>query len=102
MELVFAALPFLAFLACPLMMVSCLFSMRKMGCATPPLSTTQQEPKRAAERMAALQQQLTAIQAELTTLQNDKVQAPGAALRGAENQMIDAARRTAHATRRPA
>lgn len=76
MELVWSVLPFVALLACPLMMVFCLTGMRKMGCAAPPATQAQAESQLPAARVVALQQQLRAIQDELTALQAVQPQAP--------------------------
>lgn len=76
MDLVLTVLPFLA---CPLMMVFCLFGMRKMGGGAPPASETRLASQLPEERVAALQQQLLAIQAELTTLQPAPVPLPALA-----------------------
>ena len=64
MESALTALPFLAFLACPLMMLFCLVGMRKMGCSTP--RTTAGQTREAG--IIALQDQLTAVQSELAAL----------------------------------
>ena len=75
MDTIVAALPLVAFLACPLMMGFCLFGMRKMGCSaqSTDIPADAQLPE---ERVAALQQQLHAVQAELHSLQNTAPQAP--------------------------
>lgn len=76
MEMVLAVLPVLAFLACPIMMAFCFFGMRKMGGDTSPLTGAQAVAQLPEERVAALQQQLHTIQAELTSLQSSDVQPP--------------------------
>ena len=68
MDVLWAALPFLFILACPLMMVVCMFGMRKKGSDAPAVGT-QVESQLPEARVAALQQQLQVIQAELTALQ---------------------------------
>ena len=69
MEVVLLMLPFIALLACPLMMVGCVFAMRKMGGATSPVSAAQGAAQPVPARVAVLQGQLLAIQAALVTLE---------------------------------
>ncbi len=76
MELVLLALPFLAFLACPLMMLFCVVGMRKMGCSTSRTGDAQTPLATRPEQVAALQRQLQTIQAELTALQAREALAP--------------------------
>ena len=87
MDLLVAALPFLVLLACPLMMVFCVFGMRRMGGATPRANEAAgaTSPE---ERIADLHLQVRAIQAELAALEavdrnpdgeNDRVVAAEAA-----------------------
>lgn len=64
MEFALTALPLLAFLACPLMMLFCVIGMRKMACSTP--RTTAGQTGEA--DITALQNQLTAVQSELAAL----------------------------------
>ncbi len=77
MELVLIALPFVAFLACPLMMLFCVVGMRKMGGSSPRTGDSQvasvSRPEQVAsvsppEQVAALQRQLQAIQGQLAAL----------------------------------
>ncbi len=105
MELVLLALPFLAFLACPLMMLFCIVGMRKMGCSTSRTRDTQTPLVTRPDQVAALQWQLQTIQAELAALQPRetpvslpaavRLEAPG---RGAS---VGVEAKMAHATRRP-
>jgi hypothetical protein len=67
MELLWVALPFLVFLACPLMMVFCFLGMRKMGCSTPQAKQTQAVTGTPEEQVAALKLQLAAVEADLAT-----------------------------------
>lgn len=67
MELILAVLPSLAYLICPLMMVLCLFGMRKTGCASPRLEH-QAASQLPTEREPPLQQ-LQTIRADLASLQ---------------------------------
>ena len=97
MELFMSVLPFVALLACPLMMVFCVFGMRKMGCAAP--ATTSQAP---AERVAALQQQLGAIQTELAALQATETRAAQAATGQDEQGAIATPSGAIHVTRQTA
>lgn len=102
MELVWAVLPFVAFLACPLMIVFCVFGMRKMGCAAPPATEAQVASQLPVERVAALRQQLRAIEAELATLPLAEAQASQADATGSGNRLDDIVAGTAHAVRRSA
>lgn len=97
MELVLAALPFLAFLACPLMMLFCVVGMRRMGCGASQESPAPAPTGTRGERVDALQQQLRAVQAELSALQ--QVEA-GAAAR--DDRPASIPHGAAHAARRPA
>lgn len=67
MELLWLALPFLVFLACPLMMVFCFLGMRKMGCSSPQASQAQALAGTPEEQVAALRLQLAAVEADLAT-----------------------------------
>ena len=72
MDAIWIALPFLALLACPLMMLFCVVGMRRRGrgaeaSATPAFGTTD-------ERLARLQHQLLAAQAELEELRTGAAQ----------------------------
>ncbi len=67
MELLWVALPFLLFLACPLMMVFCVLGMRKMGCSTPQANQAQAVAGTAEEQVATLRLQLAAVEADLAT-----------------------------------
>jgi hypothetical protein len=102
MEIVLSVLPFLVFLACPIMMAFCFFRMRRKGGDSPP--STEAEPgfQLSEERIAALQQQLHAIQAEPTTLQGLEAQAPPVPAGGMRNQLVDVIPGAARATRSPA
>ena len=60
-------LPYLAFLACPLMMVFCVVGMRKMGCSTdarPVDAAADARQRSGPEQVAALQAQLARLQSE--------------------------------------
>ena len=72
MEFALAALPFLLFLACPLMMVVCVAGMRRAGCSTSSAAAedTSVQPREA--RVAALEGQLAMIQTELQVLRMTK------------------------------
>ncbi len=102
MELIWAVLPFVAFLACPLMMVFCVVGMRKAGCSAPQANEAQASSQLSEERVAALQQQLRTIQAELATLQPTEAPAPQSATAGRDDRLIDVVSGAAHAARRPA
>lgn len=67
MELLWVALPFLVFLACPLMMVFCFLGMRKMGCRTRSANQAQAMAGTPEEQVAALRLQLAAVEADLAT-----------------------------------
>lgn len=73
MEFALTALPLLAFLACPLMMLFCVIGMRKMACSTPRTAAGQTGEA----DITALQSQLTAVQSELAALREAEAQ-PGA------------------------
>lgn len=71
MESLIGILPVLAFLACPLMMVFCFWSMRRMGCETDtapaivePAAATVVQDLPLAERVTALQNRLDQLQTE--------------------------------------
>jgi hypothetical protein len=69
MEKVSVLVPMLVFLACPLMMVFCLFGMSRLG-GGPARGAEPHEPVRnPEERVFVLQRQLQAIQDELAVLQ---------------------------------
>ena len=68
MELVWSVLPFVAFLACPLMMVLCMMGMRKAGCASPQAGSREVVSTAHPQQVEALQHRLQAIQAELASL----------------------------------
>jgi len=68
MELVWTVLPFLAFLACPLMMLVCMRGMGKAGHGAARMGDSPAASGLPSERVAALQQQLQTIQAELAML----------------------------------
>ena len=72
MEFALTALPLLAFLACPLMMVVCFVGMRKMGCSAPRMTERQTAGQTDALRVTALQDQLTAVQSELASLRAEE------------------------------
>ncbi len=76
MELILLALPFLAFLACPLMMLFCIVGMCKMGCSTLRRGDAQAPLATRADQVAALQRQLQTIQAELAALQPSETPVP--------------------------
>ena len=97
MELVLAALPLLAFLACPLMMLVCVVGIRRMGCGTPQANPAPPPTGTREERAAALQQQLRAVQAELSALQQAE-----AGVVGRDDRPASVPHGTAHAARRPA
>jgi hypothetical protein len=100
-DAIWALAPFLLFLACPLMMVACMFGMRKMGTEAPP-AEAQAESRFPEERVAALQQQLQAIQAELATLQPAPAPSPALAPVSNTDRIVAAVSGTAHAPQRPA
>lgn len=68
MELALTALPLLAFLVCPLMMLFCVVGMRKMGCSTPRTTEAQTAGQTREERVAALEGQLATVQSDLAAL----------------------------------
>lgn len=70
MEFAFIALPLLALLACPLMMLFCVVGMRKIGCRTPRTTIGQTGDA----GITALQNQLTAVQSELAALREAEAQ----------------------------
>lgn len=65
MEFALAAVPYLVFLACPLMMAVCVVGMRKAGCSS---SSATAQGTSGQARVAALEGQLAMIQAELQAL----------------------------------
>lgn len=69
MENVLALLPFLALLACPIMMGVCFFAMRRMEGDVPATGGVREGYELPEERVAASQQERQAMQAELTALQ---------------------------------
>lgn len=97
MELVLAALPFLAFLACPLMMLVCVVGMRRMGRGAPQANPAPAPTGTREERMAALHQQLRAVQAELGAVR--QAEADGV---GRDDRPAGIPHGTARAARRPA
>lgn len=99
MDMVLAVLPFLFFLACPLMMVFCMFGMRKKG-GDAPTTQTQAASPLPAERVAALQVQLQDIQTELAALQSPPP--PALTPVTSSDRPIDLMPGAAHAARRPA
>ncbi len=99
MELVLLALPFLAFLACPLMMLFCLVGMRKMGCSMSRAGDAQTPPVTGPDQVATLQRQLQTIQADLAVLHPSETPAPHPAVvrldaprRGSQPEVTHAAR----------
>ncbi len=69
MELVLAALPLLALLACPLTMMFCASHMlRRRGNGAPSAGDASSASRSREERVAALEGQLTTIQTELAAL----------------------------------
>lgn len=99
MEFLVAALPFLAFLACPLMMVFCMAGMRKAGCGAPKGGETQGSRE---ERIAALEGQLAAIRTELSALGAAEAAPSGDANRGANRPGATAVPEMAYASQRSA
>ena len=99
MDVVLAILPFLAFLACPLLMGFCMFGMRKKG-GDPPSLQFQEASQLPEERVAVLQAQLQDIQAELAALQ--PVPLPALAPVSSSDRPVDLAPGAVHATQRPA
>lgn len=87
MDLVWSVLPFVAFLACPLMMVLCVAGMRKMGCAAPAPADAAATLAPRPQQVEALQRQLRAIQDELVTLRASEANAPHAAAKADEHQL---------------
>lgn len=75
MEFTLAALPYLIFLACPLMMVFCVVGMRKAGCSSSSATAqdTSGQPREA--RVAALEGQLAMIHGELQALRAEDASA---------------------------
>lgn len=71
MEFVLAALPFLFFLACPLLMVFCVVGMRKSGCGTSPAAAEDASAQPREARVAALEGQLAMVQTELQALRTE-------------------------------
>lgn len=65
MSQIWATIPLLGLLACPLMMVFCIWGVRRMTCAAPP---TAQPAASDEERIAQLERQLSRVQTELRTL----------------------------------
>lgn len=72
MEFLLAGLPFLFFLACPLMMVLCMVGMRKKGCSAPSASVGPTSSASPEARAAALENQLMTIQSELLALRTEE------------------------------
>ena len=101
MDAILALAPFLLFLACPLMMVACMFGMRKMGTEASP-AEAQAESRFPEERVAALQQELRAIQAELATLQPGPDPSPALAPVSSADRIVEAGSGTGHGRQRPA
>jgi len=86
MELALAALPFLVFLACPVMMLLCVVGMRKMSCSSPRTTGAQTAGKSRDVRGAALEGQLATVQSELAALRvaNGSMRQRGSEQRHAE------------------
>ena len=101
MEVLSAVLPLAFFLACPLMMVFCTFAMRKKGSDAPAVET-QAESQLPEARVAALQQQLQAIQAELTALQSAPVSPPALTRVSSSDRRADIDSGAAHGARHSA
>ena len=99
MDVVLAVLPVLAFLACPLMMVFCLFGMRKTG-GDAPAAQSQAASQLPEERVAALQLQLQEIQGELAALQ--PTPPPTLAPVTSSDRPVDLVPGAVHAAQRPA
>lgn len=99
MDVVLAVLPFLAFLACPLLMGLCMFGMGKKGGDAPAMQSpaASQLPE---ERVAALQAQLQEIQAELAAL--PPISPPALAPVASSDRPVDLVPGAVHAARRPA
>ena len=95
MEFLVAALPFLLFLACPLMMVFCMVGMRKAGCSTSKAGETEGSRE---ERIASLEGQLATIQTELTALHAAEATPPGNGSRAANGSGVTAMPEVAHAS----
>ena len=68
MDVLWAVLPALALLACPLMMVFCFVGMRRMGHGTSDAAVTTGSTAPREARIATLEQQLLALQGELAAL----------------------------------
>ncbi len=98
MDMLSAVLPFAFFLACPLMMVFCMFAMRHKGSGAPAVET-QAESQLPEARVAALQQQLQAIQTELTALQPAQTSQPAVAPVSSSDRRVDIDSGAAHGTR---
>lgn len=97
MEAILLALPFLAFLACPVVMAFCLFRMRKPGSDAPPAAKLQAGSQLPEEQVAALQQQLHASETELTTLQGRNEYAFPDVTHEKVNQPVDVVPKTVYA-----
>lgn len=89
MEFALSALPYLFFLACPLMMVFCVVGMRKSGCNTSSsaVQDTSAQPREA--RVAALEGQLAMIQTELQALRREDVRPASATSAGTSRPRAD-------------
>ncbi len=79
MELIWVVLPFLALLACPLMMVFCMRGMRRPGAGSSCASGTTASAQTREERIETLERQLGTIQGELASLRAEEVVAPAVA-----------------------
>lgn len=101
MDVLWAVLPFAFFLACPLMMVVCMRGMRKKG-GDAPVVETQAASQLPEARVAALQQQLQAIQTELTALQPAPPPPPIVAPISRRDGRVDSDSGAAHGARQPA
>ena len=99
MELVLAMVPFLAVLACPLMMLLCVVGVHRMGRGASQVGTTAPVGS-GHERVAMLHQQLRAIQAELTALKATPPASDGA--RETNGRSVGAISEGARAARRHA
>jgi hypothetical protein len=69
MDVIWSVLPFLALLACPVLMAFCMFGMNKFGRGTAQPDASYKSGVNLAERVLVLRQQLEAIQDELAVLQ---------------------------------
>ena len=98
MDVIWSVLPFLALLACPLMMLFCVFGMgrmgRRAGTHDAAIAGTPEE------RLVQIQRELAAVRMELAMRQEGAAPAASQDAADTPDRPLDAAPAPAHAARR--